>query len=40
MDCITTERRGLYDYLKESKKDMPSRAVKENVIKVERQRRN
>ena len=31
-DCITTERRGLYDYLKESKEDMLSGALKENVI--------
>ena len=31
-DCITTEKRGLYDYLKESKEDMLSRALKENVI--------
>ena len=31
-DCITTERRGLYDYQKESKKDMLSGALKENVI--------
>ena len=31
-DCITTERRGLYDYLKESKEDMWSGALKENVI--------
>ena len=31
-DCITTERRGLYDYLKESKEDMISGAMKENVI--------
>ena len=30
--CITTERRGLYDYLKESKEDMLSGALKENVI--------
>ena len=27
-DCITTERRGLYDYLKESKEDMLSGALK------------
>ena len=31
-DCITTERRGLYDYLKESKEDMLSGVLKENVI--------
>ena len=31
-DCITTEMRGLYDYLKESKEDMLSGALKENVI--------
>ena len=31
-DCVTTERRGLYDYLKESKEDMLSGALKENVI--------
>ena len=31
-DCITAERRGLYDYLKESKEDMLSGALKENVI--------
>ena len=31
-DCITNERRGLYDYLKESKEDMMSGALKENVI--------
>ena len=31
-DCITNERRGLYDYLKESKEDMLSGALKENVI--------
>ena len=31
-DCTTTERRGLYDYLKESKEDMLSGALKENVI--------
>ena len=31
-DCITTERRGLYDYLKESKEDMLSGALKENVL--------
>ena len=31
-DCITTERRLLYDYLKESKEDMLSEALKENVI--------
>ena len=36
-DCITTERRGLYDCLKESKEDMLSishifKALKENVI--------
>ena len=30
-DCIT-ERRGLYDYLKESKEDMLSGALKEIVI--------
>jgi len=29
---VTAERRGLYDYLKESKEDMLSRALKENVI--------
>ena len=28
-DCITTQRRGLYDYLKESKEDMLSGALKE-----------
>ena len=31
-DCITTEMRGLYDYLKESKEDMLSGVLKENVI--------
>ena len=31
-DCINTERRGLYDYLKESNEDMVSEALKENVI--------
>ena len=31
-DCMKTERRGLYDYLKESKEDMLSGALKENVI--------
>ena len=31
-DCMTTERRELYDYLKESKEDMLSGALKENVI--------
>ena len=31
-ECLTTVRRGLYDYLKESKRDMLSRALKENVI--------
>ena len=31
-DCITNERRGLYDYLKESREDMLSGALKENVI--------
>ena len=31
-DCITTERRGLYDYLKESKEDMLSGALNDNVI--------
>ena len=30
--CIATERRELYDYLKESKEDMLSGALKENVI--------
>ena len=30
---LTTERRGLYDYLKESKEHMLRRALKENVIK-------
>ena len=34
-DCKTAERRGLYDYLKESKEDMLSGALKENVIEVE-----
>ena len=29
---MTTERRGLYDYLKESKEDMLSGALKEDVI--------
>ena len=33
-DCITTERRGLYDYLKESKEDMLGGALNENVIEV------
>ena len=32
-DCITTETRGLHDYLRESKEDMLSGALKENVIK-------
>ena len=27
-DCITTERRGLYDYLKKSKEDKLSRALR------------
>ena len=31
-DCITTERRGLCGYLKESKEYMLSGALKENVI--------
>ena len=31
-DCLTTERRGLYDYLKESKEDMLSGTLKENVF--------
>ena len=31
-DCITTERRGLHDYLKESKEDMLSGALKQHVI--------
>ena len=31
-DCITAERRGLYDYLKETNEDMLSGALKENVI--------
>ena len=31
-DCTKTERIGLYDYLKESKEDMLSGALKENVI--------
>ena len=31
-DCITTERRGFYGYLKESKEDMLSGALKKNVI--------
>ena len=31
-DCITAERRGLYDYLKERKQDMLIGAQKENVI--------
>ena len=35
-DCITTERRGLDDYLKESKEDMLSGALKENVNEGER----
>ena len=30
---ITTESRALYEYMKESKEDMPSAALKENVIK-------
>ena len=35
-DCLTTERRGLYDYLRESKEDMLSGALKcENVIEGE-----
>ena len=29
-DCITTERRGLYGYLKEIKEDMLSGVLKEN----------
>ena len=29
---VTTERRGLYDYLQESKEDRLSGALKENVI--------
>ena len=37
-DCITTERRGSYDYLNESKQGMLRGEVKENVI--ERQRSN
>ena len=39
-DCITTDRRGLYDYLKESKEDMLSGALKKNVIKEGETRRN
>ena len=31
-DCITSGSRGLYDYLKESKEDMLSGALKENAI--------
>ena len=31
-DCMTTKWRGLYDYLKESKEDMLSGALKGNVI--------
>ena len=31
-DCITTERRGSHDYMKQSKEDMLSGALKENVI--------
>ena len=31
-DCIVSERRGLHDYLKESKEDMLIGALKENVI--------
>ena len=31
-NCITTERRGLYDYLKECKDNMLSGALQENVI--------
>ena len=31
-DCIITERKGLYDNVKESKEDMLSGALKENVI--------
>ena len=31
-DCISTERRGLYDCLKKSKEDMGSGALKENVL--------
>ena len=31
-DCITTERRGSYDYLKESKEDMLSGSLQKNVI--------
>ena len=31
-DCITTERRGLHDYMKESKEDMLNGALKENII--------
>ena len=31
-DCITTERRGLYDDLKNSEEDMLSGALKQNVI--------
>ena len=31
-DCITNERRGLYDYLNERKEDMLSVSLKENVI--------
>ena len=34
-DCITTESRGLYDYLKESKEDILSGPLKENVIEEE-----
>ena len=37
-DCVRAERKGLYDYLRESKEDMLSGALEENVI--ERQRRN
>ena len=39
-NCITTERRGLYDYLKKSKEDMLSGALKENVIEQGETRRN
>ena len=31
-DCIRAERRGLYEYLKESKEDMLSGALNENMI--------
>ena len=30
--CITTEKRELFDYLEESKEDMVSGALQENVI--------